>query len=160
MNLPVQTSNELSIRRPVERSRKVVSSASSSLAQTEPAAEPATEHASQPAEETLFNELDQAEDHMNIDKKRVYDDLDSDSPTDEKISDGLNSKKQPLRQKSNPSTRKSARQKTPNYLNVFVLKRKRSDSTNEKKITEHRIKITRAMTTLLTHDAVEGETNE
>ena len=160
LNLSVQTSNELPIRRPVERPRKIVSSASSGLAQTEPAAEPATEHAPQPAEKALFNELNQAEDHMNIDEKRVYDDPDSDSFTDEEISDGLSSKKQSFRQESNPPTRKSARQKAPNYLNVFVPKRKRSGPADEKKITEHRVKITRAMTTLLTHDAVEGEANE
>ena len=160
MNLSVQTSNELSIRRLVERSKKIVFSVSSSLAQTESTAESTIEHASQSIEKAPFNELNQAENHMNIDEKRVYDDLDSDSSTDEKISDDFNSKKQFFRQKSNSPTRKSARQKTSNYLNVFVLKRKRFDSTDEKKIIEHRVKITRAMTTLLIHDAIENETNE
>ena len=97
---------------------------------------------------------------MNIDEKRVYDDLDSDNFIDEKISDDFSSKKQFFRQKSNSFTRKSTRQKVSNYLNVFVLKRKHFDSTDEKKIIEHRIKITRTMTTLLTYDAIESETNE
>ena len=97
---------------------------------------------------------------MKIDEKRVYDDLDTDDFAENEISDGLNSKKQLFRQKSNSLTRKSARQKASNYLNVFVLKRKRFDFVDEKKIIEHRIKITRTITALLTHDAIESETNE
>ena len=41
-----------------------------------------------------------------------------------------------------------------------MFKRKRFDFVDEKKIIEHRVKITRAMTTLLIHDAIENEANE
>ena len=97
---------------------------------------------------------------MKIDEKRVYDEFDTDDFVENEISDDFSSKKQLLRQENNSFTRKSARQKASNYLNVFVLKRKRFDFVDEKKIIEHRVKITRAMTTLLIHDAIESETNE
>ena len=160
MNLFVQTSNEFLIKRSVERSRKIVFFVFSNLAQIESAAESIIEHAFQSVEKTLFNELNQTKDHMNIDEKRVYDDFDSDNFIDEKISDDFSSKKQFFRQESNSFTRKSTRQKASNYFNVFVLKRKRFDSIDEKKIIEHRVKITRAITTLLIYDAIKSETNE
>ena len=97
---------------------------------------------------------------MKIDEKRVYNDFDIDDFVENKINDDFNSEKQFLRQKSNSFTRKSAFQKISNYFNVFVLKRKRFDFVDEKKIIEHRIKITRAMTILLIHNAIESETNE
>ena len=109
MNLFVQTSNEFLIRRPVERSKKIVFFVSFGLAQIESAAESVTEHAFQSVEETLFNELNQKEDHMKIDEERVYDELDTDDSVENEISDGLNSEKQSFRQKGNSPTRKSAR---------------------------------------------------
>ena len=41
-----------------------------------------------------------------------------------------------------------------------MFKRKRFDSIDEKKIIEHRIKITRIITILLIYNAIENETNE
>ena len=160
LNLFVQTLNEFLIRRPVERSRKIVFFVFFDLAQIESAAESVTEHVSQLVEKALFNELDQKEDHMKIDEKRVYDEFDIDDSVENEISDDFNSKEQSFRQKSNSFTQKSVRQKISNYLNVFVFKRKRFDFVDEKKIIEHRVKITRAMTTLLIHDAIESETDE
>ena len=97
---------------------------------------------------------------MKINKKRVYNDFNIDNFVENKINDNFNSKKQPFRQKNNSFTRKSIRQKISNYFNMFVFKRKRFDFVDEKKIIEHRIKITRTMTILLIHDAIENETNK
>ena len=97
---------------------------------------------------------------MKIDEKRVYDDFDIDDFVENEINNNFNSKKQLFRQKSNSFTRKSTRQKISNYFNVFVLKRKRFDFVDEKKIIKYRINITRAITMLLIHDAIESETNE
>ena len=97
---------------------------------------------------------------MKIDEKRVYDDFDIDDFVENEINNNFNSKKQFFCQKSNSFTRNSTRQKISNYFNVFVFKRKRFDFVDKKKIIEHRIKITRAITILLIHDAIESETNE
>ena len=158
--MSVQTSNELFIRRFVERSKKIVFFVFFDLAQIESIAESIIKHAFQSVEKTFFNELNQKKDHIKIDEKRVYDDFDIDDFVENEISDNFSSEKQFFRQKSNSLTRKSTRQKILNYFNVFVFKRKRFDFVDKKKIIEHRVKIIRAMTTLLIHDAIESETNE
>ena len=104
--------------------------------------------------------MNQKENHIKIDKKRVYNDFDIDDFVENKINNNFNSKKQFFRQKNNLFTRKSTRQKISNYFNVFVFKRKRFNFVDEKKIIEHRIKITRTITILLIYDAIENETNK
>ena len=97
---------------------------------------------------------------MKIDEKRVYNDFDINDFVENEINNNFNSKKQFFRQKNNLFIRKSIRQKISNYFNVFVFKRKHFDFVDEKKIIEHRIKITRTITILLIHDTIKNETNE
>ena len=114
LNLPTQTSNELPVRRPVGRPKKVTVPVASGQAEIELTPEPATGHADRPAEDAPSDELNQEGDHMDIDEERVYDDPDADDPAAEEISDGLISEEQSPGQRSTSPTRKSARQMASN----------------------------------------------
>ena len=99
MNLFIQTSNKFFVKRSVERLKKVVSLVNFGLVQIE-------SNVKSIVEKTFFEKLNQKEDHMKIDEKRVYDDFDIDDFVEDEISDDFNSKKQFFRQKSNLFTRK------------------------------------------------------
>ena len=152
LNLPFQTPNELPVRRPVGRPKKLIASTTTGQSEVQMAPEPATGHADEPPEEVPSNELNLEGDHMDIDEERVYDEPDADESD-------YSPEGQPPEQDASP-TRKSARQMASNYLNFFVPKRKRSGPADEEEITEHRAKITRAMTALLTHKTTDNETEE
>ena len=158
MNLSIQTTNELSVKRFVERSKKIMTSVTSnhtqSISKSQLISKSTTEHADQSLEKTYSNELNQKENHMNVDEKLTYDD--SDSKNFNYIFDESTVTNQKALSEQKTSLQKqSARQKISNYLNVFVSKRKRSNLVDDENVIEYRVKIMRAMTTLLTHDKID-----
>ena len=157
--MSIQTTNSLSVRRSIKRSRKIAETAISENASdsiSDSVIVQSFESFAKSAIQLSFEKsmTQNAFDFMNVEEKCIYDSSDSEDETFEFESDiEISSIIQSV-------TRQSTRQKTAHYLNVFVLKRKRSESIDEEEIVEHRDKIARAMTTLLTQKFINDDTDE
>ena len=161
LNLPFQTANELPIRRPAGRPRKVLMPAEEGHIEPQITPEPATGHANLLPNEATAQELTQDGndfDHMDIEEERTYDTPDPDTSYEVPQSSEENESEHSDSPEPQP-TRQSTRQRASNYLNVFVPKRKRSGLSDEE-VTEHRDKVLRAMTALLAQEKTTGEDSE
>ena len=163
--MSIQTTNSFSVRRSIERSKKITEIAISKDAFDSifdsiiiQSFESLVESTIQSSFEEFMNQkkyiTQNAFDFKNIEEKRVYDSSDSKNETFESENDiDVSSIIQ-------STIRQSTRQKIAYYFNVFVLKRKRFELIDEKKIVEYRNKISRAMTTLLSQKFINNDIDE